>query len=205
MRSLAALLLALATALAPTPAAATVVDFDAFAARYDYTMSAVETGGLRFAVNCQPCLGVEDRPPTTLAGDPLPGAYNGTASLLYAVDPLTISATDGASFYLDRLDLGLSFYVPDGDVGGLALLTLTLAGGGTQAISVTLDRSYSTVAVGRQVLGLSISGGRSFGYVTLDNVVINDLPEPLPEPGSAGLAALALLGAGLAARHRPRA
>jgi hypothetical protein len=145
-------------------------------------------------------MAVDDRPPETLPpqSNPLPGAYNGTASLLYSHDPLKISAVGGVAFYLDRLDLGMSWYVPDQDVGNVATLTLTLAAGGTQDIDVALYRSYSTVAVGKEVLGVSISGGRTVGYLSLDNMVVNDVPEP----ESAGLAALALAGAAVVTRRR---
>lgn len=189
-------LLLLATAVGSASAA--VVNFDNYSPRYDFSMTTIVTDGFSFTNTCQ-CMGVEDRQPQTLGGDPLPGAYNGTASLIYSTDPLTISATSAAAFYLDRLDLGLSWYVPDTDVGSIATLTLSLAAGGTSSIDVALDRSYSTVLIGQDVLGVTISGGRSFGYVSLDNLVVNNR---VPEPASAGLALLALCGAGFATRRR---
>ena len=46
---------------------------------------------------------------------------------------------------------------------------------------------------------MTISGGRTFGYVSLDNLVVNNR---VPEPASVGLALLALCSAGLATRRR---
>jgi hypothetical protein len=80
-------------------------------------------------------------------------------------------------------------------------VSYVLAAGGSGSVQATLDRSYSTIAIGQDVLSVSISGGRGFGYVSLDNVVVNNR---LPEPESAGLAAVALLGAGAVTRRRGR-
>ena len=193
MRTLAALLLA-----ALGPASAAVVTFDGYMPRYDYSMSTIQSEGFDFSVVCTGCMGVEDRPPEDAGGNPLPGAYNGTPSLLYSIDPLSITATGGAAFSLDRLDIGQSWYVPDADVGALVTISYVLAGGGTGSAQAALDRSYSTVLIGQEVLSVSISGGRGFGYITLDNLVVNDVPEP----ESGALAAAALLGAGLAMRRR---
>ena len=195
MRILASLLLAAAIG----PATAAVVTFDDYMPRYDYSMTNVETDGLSFTVACQNCMGIEDRPPEDINGNPLPGAYNGTASLLYSEDPLRITAVGGAAFYLDRLDLGQSWYVPDADVGGVITVSYLLAMGGSGSMDATLDRSYSTLVIGQDVLSVSISGGRGFGYISLDNVVFNNR---LPEPQSAGLALVALLGAGGASLRR---
>ncbi len=198
MRILAAVLLG-AAAIAPAgPVSAAVITFDSYQPRYDYSQNVIVTDGFSFSANCQGCMGVEDRPPRDLDGNPLPGAFNGTASLLYSLDPLLIAAVDGAAFYLDQLDLGQSWYVPDAEVGSLVTVSYVLAGGGTGSVDVALDRSYHTVAVGQQVLSVSISGGRGFGYVSLDNLVVNNVPEP----ESTGLALAALLGAGLATRRR---
>ncbi len=194
MRTFAALLLA--TALGPASAA--VVTFDAYLPRYDYSMSSLQTDGFNFTVGCQSCMGVEDRPPEDVDGNPLPGAFNGTASLLYSTDPLAISAADGGAFFLDRLDLGQSWYVPDVDVGSLATVSFVLAAGGTGSVQMMLDRSYSTFVIGQEVTSVTISGGRGFGYVTLDNLVVNRVPEPQSAP----LAVLALCGAFLAMRRR---
>lgn len=114
------------------------------------------------------------------------------------MDPLSITAVDGGGFFLDRLDLGLSWYVPDVDVGSAVTISYVLAAGGTGSVQGTLDRSYGTFLVGQQVLSVSISGGRGFGYVTLDNLVVNTVPEP----ESAGLALAALLCAGAATGRR---
>jgi MYXO-CTERM domain-containing protein len=195
MRTLAALLLA--TAMAPAMAA--VVTFDSYMPRYDYSMSSIQTDGFDFTATCQNCMGVEDRPPQDLNGNPLPGAYNGTPSLLYSEDPLAITAVGGGAFYLDRLDLGQSWYVPDVEVGSLVTVSYVLAAGGSGSQQALLDRSYTTVVIGEDVLSVSITGGRGFGYVSLDNVVVNNLPEP----ASAGLGLVALLGAA-AARRRYR-
>lgn len=195
MRTLATLLLAAAIG----PAAAAVVTFDSYSPRYDFSQSSIQTDGFSFTVACQNCMGVEDRPPLDLNGNPLPGAYNGTPTLIYSTDPLSISAVGGAAFYLDSLDLGLSWYVPDVDVGSVVTVTYLLAGGGSGSVSATLDRSYSTLVIGQDVLSASISGGRGFGYISLDNVVVDT---QLPEPESAGLALVALLGAGAATRRR---
>ena len=195
MRSLVTLLLAATLG----PASAAVVTFDSYMPRYDYSMSSIQTDGFNFTVTCQDCMGVEDRPPEDLNGNPLPGAYNGTASLLYSVDPLSITAVGGAAFFLDRLDLGQSWYVPDAEVGSIVTVSYLLAGGGSGSVDATLDRSYGTVVIGQDVLSVSISGGRGFGYVSLDNLVVNNR---LPEPASAGLAVVALLGAGAARRRR---
>lgn len=186
MRILASLLLAAALG----PASAAVVTFDSYAPRYAYAGS-VETDGFLFSAPCLDCVGIEDRPPTDLDGNPLPGAFNGTATLLYGSDPLSIAAVGGTAFFLDRLDLGLSWYVPDIDVGSTITVTYQLVGGGTGSVSAVLDRSYSTLVIGEDVLGASISGGRGFGYISLDNVVVNTVPEP----ESTGLAVVALLGA----------
>lgn len=194
MRLLAPLLLAAAFG----PASAAVVTFDGYMPRYDYSLQNIQTDGFNFTVACQDCMGVEDRPPEDLNGNPLPGAFNGTPSLLYSEDPLNITAVGGVAFYLDRLDLGQSWYVPDGDVGALVTVSYVLAAGGAGSVQTMLDRSYSTVLVGQEVLSASISGGRGFGYVTVDNLVVNNVPEP----GSAGLALAALLGAGAATRRR---
>jgi len=195
MRIFAPLLLAAAL----SPAAAAIVTFDSYQPRYDYSMTNVETDGFNFTVGCQDCMGVEDRPPEDINGNPLPGAYNGTASLLYSIDPLSIMAVGGGAFFLDRLDLGLSWYVPDAEVGGVVTVSYLLAMGGSGSMDVTLDRSYSTLVIGQDVLSVSISGGRDFGYISLDNVVVNNR---LPEPQSAGLALVALLGAGGASLRR---
>jgi hypothetical protein len=201
MRTLAALLLAAALAPAAPAVSAAVVTFDSYMPRYDYSLSTISTDGFTFAVVCQNCMGVEDRPPEDLIGNPLPGAYNGTASLLYSEDPLSITAAGGDAFYLEQLDLGLSWYVPAADVGSTVTVSYVLAAGGSGSVQATLDRSYSTIAIGQDVLSVSISGGRGFGYVSLDNVVVNNR---LPEPESAGLAAVALLGAGAVTRRRGR-
>ncbi|RZJ10834.1 MAG: hypothetical protein EOP39_07715 [Rubrivivax sp.] len=195
MRILAALLLAVAIGPA---SAGTVITFDDYPDLYNFEPLEIVTDGFRFTAPCMECMGVEDRNPETIDGDPLPGAYNGTASLIYNTDPLAFAATAGQSFFLERLDIGLSWYVEDADVGSIATLTLDLGSGDTSTIDVALDRSYTTVVIDQRVLGVSISGGRSFGYITLDNIAVRDLPEP----ESAGLAALALLGAGVATRRR---
>lgn len=194
MRTFAALLLV--TALGTASAA--VVTFDGYQPLYDFSQSTVQTEGFIFSVGCVNCMGVEDRPPTEVGGNPLPGAFNGTPSLIYSVDPLSITAVDGGGFFLDRLDLGLSWYVPDVDVGSAVTISYVLAAGGTGSVQGALDRSYGTFLVGQQVLSVSISGGRGFGYVTLDNLVVNTVPEP----ESAGLALAALLCAGAATGRR---
>jgi len=195
------ILATLALALAVGPAAASVITFDSYQPMYEYT-STLSTGGFVFTSSCD-CLGVDDQVPQDLSGNPLPGAFNGTASLLYSRDPLTMAAEGGAAFFLNQLDLGLSWYVPDSDVGMRILVTLRLAAGGTEVVGADLDRSYSTLEVNREVVGVSISGGRGFGYITLDNLVVND--NQVPEPASAGLALLALVSAGAAVRRRPQA
>lgn len=194
MRMPATLLLAAACG----PAAAAVIGFDDYQPRYDYSMSSLQTDGFLFSVPCQDCMGVEDRPPEDVDGNPLPGAYNGTATLLYSQDPLAITALGGGAFLLNQLDLGQSWYVPDADVGAPVTISYELAAGGTGSVSGMLDRSYQTFVIDQRVLSVSISGGRGFGYVSLDNVVVN-----VPEPESAGLAVLALLGAAAATRRRP--
>jgi hypothetical protein len=197
MRPFALAALLLATALGPASAA--VVTFDSYQPRYDYSAATLQTDGFEFSVSCQQCMGVEDRVPEDLGGNPLPGAFNGTPYLLYSVDPLAITAVGGAAFFLDRLDLGQSWYVPDAEVGSPVTVSYQLAGGGSGSRQAVLDRSFTTFVVGEEVLSVSISGGRGFGYVALDNLVVNDLPEP----ASAPLALAALFCAGLATRrHR---
>ena len=115
------------------------------------------------------------------------------------MNPLAITAVGGGAFYLDRLDLGQSWYVPDVEVGSLVTVSYMLAAGGSGSQQALLDRSYTTFVIGEDVLSVSITGGRGFGYVSLDNVVVNNLPEP----ASAGLGLVALLGAA-AARRRYR-
>ena len=195
MRILASLLLAAAFG----PATAAVITFDSYAPLYDYSQPVIQTDGFTFTVPCQNCMGVEDRPPEDVNGNPLPGAYNGTPTLLYSEDPLAIAAVGGAAFFLDRLDIGLSWYVQDVDVGSTVTLTYLLAAGGSGSVTAVLDRSYTTLVIGQQVLSASITGGRDFGYISLDNVVVNN---QLPEPASAGLALLALVGAGAASLRR---
>ena len=195
MRIFATLLLAAAL----SPAAAAIVTFDSYQPRYDFQEPTLVTEGFSFAVTCRDCMGVEDRPPEDINQNPLPGAYNGTASLLYSIDPLSITAVGGGAFFLDRLDLGLSWYVPDAEVGGVVTVSYLLAMGGSGSMDATLGRSYSTLVIGQDVLSVSISGGRDFGYISLDNVVVNNR---LPEPASAGLTLIALLGAGGAALRR---
>jgi len=197
MRILAPLLLAAAVG----PAAAAVITFDSYQPRYDYSQTTLVTDGFSFTDPCQ-CVGVDDQLPRDLNGNPLPGAYNGTASLLYSADPLGIAEVGGAAFFLARLDLGLSWYVPDSDVGSIVTVSYLLANGGSGSVSAALDRSYSTLEIGQEVLSVSISGGRSFGYISLDNLVVNN---QVPEPESAGLALLALLSAAAALRRRPQA
>lgn len=192
-------LAASAFAALAAPVSAAVVNFDGYQPRYDFTQPVIVSDGFRFAVTCL-CIGVEDRQPTDVFDQPLPGAYNGTASLIYSTDPLRVTAEDGAAFFLNRVDLGQSWYVPDADVGSTAILTYELAGGGQGQVDVVLDRSYHTVDVRQQVLGFTISGGRTFGYVTLDNLVVNEMPEP----ASTLLAGLALAGVALS-RRRARA
>lgn len=200
MRPFAAQLAALLLLTTLGPASAAVVTFDAYQPRYDYSLPSIQTEGFDFTVPCTNCMGVEDRPPLDINGNPLPGAFNGTPSLLYSVDPLRITAVDGGDFFLDRLDLGQSWYVPDAEVGTAVTISYVLAAGGTGSVQGRLDRSYSTFVIGQQVLSVSISGGRGFGYVTLDNLVVNTVPEP----ASAGLALVALLGAGVARGRRAR-
>jgi hypothetical protein len=195
MRAFALLLLAAAI----SPASAAVVTFDGYQPRYDYSMTRIQTDGFNFTVACQDCMGVEDRPPEDIDGNPLPGAYNGTPTLLYSLDPLSITAVDGAAFYLDRLDLGLSWYVPDADVGSRVTVSYLLAMGGSGSMDALLNRSYSTLVIGQEVLSVSISGGRGFGYLSLDNVVVNN---HVAEPESTALALVALLGAGGASLRR---
>lgn len=196
----AAQLAALLLPITLVPASAAVVTFDAYQPRYDYSQPSIQTEGFDFTVPCANCMGVEDRPPLDINGNPLPGAFNGTASLLYSFDPLRITAVDGSDFFLDRLDLGQSWYVPDAEVGAAVTISYVLAAGGAGSVQGLLNRSYSTFVIGQQVLSVSISGGRGFGYVTLDNLVVNTVPEP----ASAGLALAALLGAGVARGRRSR-
>lgn len=192
MRNLAAVAM-LCSALAPAGAA--IINFNSYTPLYDYSAPVIGTDGFLFTSTCS-CMGVEDRPPESLTGQRLPGAYNGTASLIYREDPLTITAAGGAAFYLDSLELGLSWYVPDADVGSFVTVAYVLAAGGSGSVDAALGRSYTTLAVGQDVLSVTISGGRSFGYVSLDNLVVNNVPEP----ESAALALVALLGAGAARR-----
>ena len=196
MRILAALLLA--TALGP--ASARVITFDDSPGLYDFVPTEIVTDGFRFVSPCSECMGLDDRPPETTGFEPLPGAYNGTVSLIYRADPLTFMAAAGQAFFLERLDIGLSWYVDDADVGSVATLTLDLGSDGMSTIDVVLDRSYTTVVIDQRVLGVSISGGRPdlSSYISVDNIAVRDLPEP----ESAGLAVLALLGAGVATRRR---
>ncbi len=195
------LLAPLALAMALGPAAASVISFDSYQPRYEYT-SSLSSDGFVFTSACD-CLGVDDQVPQDLDGNPLPGAFNGTASLLYSRDPLTIATEGGTAFFLNQLDLGLSWFVPDTDVGMRILVTLLLAAGGTEVVGADLDRRYSTGPVNREVVGVSLSGGRGFGYITLDNLVVDE--NQVPEPASAALAVLALVGAGTAVRRRPQA
>ncbi|MFG6488105.1 PEP-CTERM sorting domain-containing protein [Roseateles sp. BYS78W] len=197
MRFLATLLLAAAFG----PATAAVITFDGYQPRYDYSQTTLVTDGFSFTEPCQ-CLGVDDQPPHGVLGNLLPGAYNGTASLLYSANPLGITAVDGAAFFLARLDLGLSWYVPNSDVGSVVTVSYLLAGGGSGSVSAALERSYSTLEIDQEVLSVSISGGRGLGYISLDNLVVNN---QVPEPESVGLALLALLSAGAALRRRPQA
>ncbi|MFG6412958.1 PEP-CTERM sorting domain-containing protein [Roseateles sp. DC23W] len=194
VRNLAAAAM-LCSALAQAGAA--VINFNSYTPLYDYSSPVISTDGFFFTSTCD-CLGVEDRAPESVGGQQLPGAYNRTASLIYREDPLTITAVGGAAFYLDSLELGLSWYVPDADVGSLVTVAYVLAAGGNGSVDAALGRSYTTLAVGQDVLSVTISGGRSFGYVSLDNMVVNNVPEP----ESAALALVALLGAGAARRCR---
>lgn len=123
-------------------------------------------------------------------GEP-PGADNGTPYLIFwndPSDPMIFTRVGGGSFFLNSLDLGLSFYTQ----GSTATATLTLANGGIISIDFPIDRTFQTVTIGLDVTSVSIIAlDARDGYLAMDNVVVG--ASTIPDGGLS----VAMLGMGM--------
>ena len=184
------LLAAAVALLAGQSAHAEVVTFNEFANSFQGT-PAFSSGSLAFTESPDSfALGVWTTVPSA-------GPYDGTPYLLDGFsDVFTMTATGGAAFKLDSFSAALGWYTTG--VPQTISVTYALAGGGTSAATYTLTDDFTSFAPGLEVTSATFKMNDINGYMSLDDVVINSVPEPAPAMSM--LAGLAL--AAFAARRR---
>ena len=108
------------------------------------------------------------------------GAHDGTDVIAseYATEE-AVSRTDGSTFTLKSLDIGLSFYTQPTDT---VTLTLNDLGGGTSTSVLALSQDFQTVTLNAANLtSVDFGPPAHTGYIALDNIVYADgiaTPEP---------------------------
>jgi len=184
------LLAAAVALLAAQGAHAEVVNFNEFSSSFQGSPS-FSSGSLTFTEPSDSfTLGV-----WTIA--PSAGPSNGTPYLLDGFsDVFTMTATGGGAFTLDSFSAALGWYTTG--VPQTITVTYALAGGGTSGATYTLTDDFTTFAPGLEVTSATFQMNDINGYMSLDDVVINSVPEPAPAMSM--LAGLAL--AAFAARRR---
>lgn len=128
--------------------------------------------------------------------NPAEGADNGTHSLQFSGGHIGVSATNGAVFNLDSLDLGLGWYLQDVTSAQVTLLG-HLGSGGTNTRQFNITPQFNTFNPGwSNLLSLEVFVSGAKGYVALDNLSVS----AVPEPGIGWLLLPGLLMVGLARR-----
>lgn len=181
-------------ALAVGPGRADTLTFDQLPYGEYGGASYLETGGYRFTASQTMYL-------WTAAS---PNASNGTNMLIWGWqnDLLTIERQDGATFDLQGMDLGLSFFA-DTSPAGLQL-SAQYPQGNSDHISLSLTNSFQNYALdlkGLQRLTLSSASAGIATYTALDNLQVA-LSAPVPEPREYGMLLLGLGLIGVLTRRR---
>ncbi len=168
--------------------AGTIVDFNSFSPQ-DTCLGTVSTGGLDFTFNGDTCMGVWTGSPNG----------NGTPDLVFGYNGyVAITQTGGGAFNLNSFDMAISWY--SAATSTTVDVTALFAGGGSSMQTLTLidaEQLYSLNLT--DVTEVDVSGLASAdGYWEMDNVNFDSVPEP----GSAGLCAAAMLLLGVAVYAR---
>ena len=172
-------------------ASAEVINFDEFTINFQGS-DPFTSGSLAFDSTTN-LLGVWTSAPDT-------GEFNGTPYLLDGFSGvLTITRSDLQPFLLSSFDMAMGWYQTttslDMDV------TYYLSGGGTVAASLPLTLSYQTFTPGLLVTQVDFDLN-DFGYISMDNIVIDS--QVVPEPSSILLIGTGLSVLGLAAFRRKK-
>ena len=185
------LLSAAAVALFASQAAqAEVVNFNEFTSSFQGP-TAFSSGSLTFTPGASSfALGVWTTAPTQ-------GPFDGTPYLLDGfADVFTVTAAGGAAFKLDSFSAALGWYTA-GTPRPISV-TYTLAGGGTSVATYTLTDTFTNFTPGLDITSATFDMGGLGGYMSLDDVTVNSVPEPTP----AMMMLAGLVLAGLVGRRR---
>ena len=149
---------------------AETVTFDEFGSSFQGT-TPFSSGSLTFSSSSN-VLGVWTSAPSV-------GPFNGTPYLLDGFGgQMTMNRTDLGDFTLNSFEMALGWYQPV--ASATVTVTYYLAAGGTSTASLALDTSnFATftpgVAIKKATFDLS---GAPDGYISLDNINVNAVPEP---------------------------
>lgn len=170
------------------PAVAEVVDFNEFTSSFQGVPS-FTSGSLTFALSSGlDYLGVWTTPPDK-------GAYDGTPYLLDAApDNFVIRRTDAAAFSLGSFDVALGWYQAAST--GSIRVTYDLVSGGRTSVVYGITSDFATIRPGLSITAATFDLAGAPGYISLDNVYVNTVPEP-----STPLLLAAGLGLGLLVRR----
>ena len=187
--TLMAAALAAGLALTAAPANAAVVDFEGYTDTLaQLPFSGANIGGLTFDTNFY----------QYISASPGDGqADNGTDYYINGYYGATITKTGGGSFKLNSFDLARSYYT---DSNFAVTFTFNHFGGGsTSATFGASPPSFTTHTFNLPQLA-SIQIGSTNGYVALDNITYNAVPEPT----TWAMMLLGFFGLGSALRARRR-
>lgn len=168
--------IAMGSTMALAPAQGAVVSFDGFTPATT-CLPAITTDGLSFAPLSANCAGVWSSNPVS---------SNGTPGLIYGFGSMQMTADGGGSFVLSSFLAGISWYSTQttATIG----YTFDLTGGGTANGTFDIGRGFALYSFDKSITKATFTG-LSDGYVAMDNVTFNRVPEP---------GTFALLGLGIA-------
>ncbi|MFP5394296.1 MAG: PEP-CTERM sorting domain-containing protein [Gammaproteobacteria bacterium] len=177
---------------------AAVINFEDVGA-VDCTTQPISSGGFQFSAS-------DSFHCVVTPADAAPNANNGTNFLIEGSQQLLMTAQSGAHFSVSSLDLGISYYTQTSP--NQILLTGQLANGGSVSLEVSITNVFQTYQLTGfdDLVSLRLQGPLvtvpfpAIDYYALDNIVVADATNPVPEPASLGLVAAGLLALGVRRR-----